>query len=66
MNTWSPANSFSGSGHGRTRRARRPDVLVVGAGGSGATLAARLSEDAGREVLVLEAGPVPRSPSEFP
>jgi choline dehydrogenase len=61
MNSRSPANSLSGSG----RELTRPDVLVVGAGGSGATLAARLSEDAGREVLVLEAGPVPLSPAEF-
>ncbi|MEO3787399.1 mycofactocin system GMC family oxidoreductase MftG [Actinocorallia sp. B10E7] len=45
---------------------RRPDVLVVGAGGGGAALAARLSEDEDREVLVLEAGPVPRHPSGFP
>ncbi len=35
-----------------------PDVLVVGAGGSGAPLAARLAER-GLSVLVLEAGPVP-------
>lgn len=35
-----------------------PDVLVVGAGGSGAPLAARLAER-GARVLLLEAGPVP-------
>ncbi|MGI8329447.1 mycofactocin dehydrogenase MftG [Actinomadura scrupuli] len=50
----------------RTRATRHPDVLVVGAGGSGAVLAARLSEDPDREVRVLEAGPVPRRVSEFP
>ena len=35
-----------------------PDVLVVGAGGSGAPLAARLA-DRGLSVVVLEAGPAP-------
>ena len=42
------------------------DVIVVGAGASGAPLAARLSEDPARSLLLLEAGPVPATTETFP
>ncbi|WP_420122462.1 mycofactocin system GMC family oxidoreductase MftG [Nakamurella sp.] len=42
------------------------DVVVVGAGAGGSVVAARLTEDPGRSVLVLEAGEAPRFAADYP
>lgn len=43
----------------------RADVLVVGAGAAGAVLAARLSEDPDRSVLLIDTGEIPCGEAEF-
>ena len=52
--------------NGTTTENNDHDVIIIGAGSAGGTLAARLSEDQERTVLLLEAGPVYRTLEEFP
>ena len=44
----------------------RYDVLVLGGGSAGCVLAARLSEDEGRTVCLVEAGPDYGAPDAWP
>lgn len=55
---------FSSSSSPRQRRAA--ELVVVGAGSAGAVIAARVTERADREVLLLEAGPDYPDPARLP